>query len=142
MPLSYRARALDATTKGVPAEDVLRLVRPAQYMFVLNRAYDAYSSKAARDALEFVDMLSREKPDGRRQADVWRRTVFQGADKADMLSDRAIGMLQEVANVMEKVRPNTQTPHLWSPGGEIQDPKMVLECGRRTMLDFDVLITT
>ena len=41
MSLSYRARAIDAATRGVPAEDVLRLVRPAQYLQVLKSTHEA-----------------------------------------------------------------------------------------------------
>ena len=56
MSLSYRARALDASSTGVPAEDALRLVHPAQLVSALIRAHDAFSPKAAHDALQFVDM--------------------------------------------------------------------------------------
>ena len=41
MSLSYRARAIDAANRGVPAEDVLLLARPAQYLEVLKSTRDA-----------------------------------------------------------------------------------------------------
>ena len=60
MSLPYRARVARAAQEGVPAEDVLRLVRPKQYAPVLSDVYEAFSLKAASDGLEFVKMMCRE----------------------------------------------------------------------------------
>ena len=73
MSLSHCARVLGASLKGAPAEDVLRLAHPPQYLHVLKSAYDAYSPQAAYDGLEFVNLLSLQSPDICRAAAAWRR---------------------------------------------------------------------
>ena len=68
MSLSYRARVIDAASRGVPAEDVLRFVHPAHYLQVLKPTHEAYLSQAASDGLDFVKMLPLRSPTPARPA--------------------------------------------------------------------------
>ena len=104
MSLSYRARVLGATYKGVPAEDVLRLAHPAQYLRAPKYASDAYSPQAATDGLEFVNVSPLKSPSAARPAAAWRRRTHRDQEGAEMLPDRATGMLQEIARVVEDAR--------------------------------------
>ena len=104
MTLSYRARALGSADKGVPADDVLRLVHPARHLQVLKSAFDAYSSQAANDGLEFVNMLPLKSPDVVCPAAAWRREAHRGQKGSKMTSERGAGALQEIAEVMENAR--------------------------------------
>ena len=104
MTLSYCTRVLGATDKGVPAEDVLRLVHPAHYLRVFKSAFDAYSPQAANNRLEFVNMLPLKSPDIVRPAATWRREARRGQEGSKMLSERATGVLQEIAKVLENAR--------------------------------------
>ena len=102
MSLSYRARAIDATTRRVPAEDVIRLVRPAQNLQVLQPTYEARSPQAAYGGLEFVKMLPLRPSNPVRPASRWRRESLPEGVEPEKLPERATGMLEEVANVMER----------------------------------------
>ena len=102
MSSSYRARVIDATARGVPAEDVLRLVRPGQYSEVLK----SIPPQAATDGLDFVKTLPQKPSTQARPAACWRRAILPAGPKSDKLPERAAGRLQEVVNVMEKAKPN------------------------------------
>ena len=80
MALSYRARVARAAQDGVPAEDVLRLVRPKQYVPVLRDVLNAYSPKAANDGLDFVKTMRRESKYHVQPANRWKRAVANGED--------------------------------------------------------------
>ena len=58
MFLSNRARVVCAKEEGVPAEDVLRLVRPTNYVQVLEDVEASFASQAAYESLAFVRMMS------------------------------------------------------------------------------------
>ena len=102
--MSYRTRVLGAAYEGVPAEDVFCLVHPAQYLHVLRYAFDANSPQAADDGLEFVNVLPLKSPDVVRPAAARRRGARRGREGSKMMSERAAGMLQEIAKAMENVR--------------------------------------
>ena len=91
MGLSYRARVARAAQDGVPAEDVLRLARPKQYVPVLRDVLNAYSSKAANDGLDFVKMMCRESKYPVQPASRWKRTVANG-EVSPPAPDRAAGV--------------------------------------------------
>ena len=104
MSASYRARVLGAAYRGVPAEDVLRLVHPSQYLRVLKHAFDAYSPQAATDGLEFVTVLPHKSKGPARPAAAWRREIRRGQESSKMLSERATGTLREIAKVVGNAR--------------------------------------
>ena len=103
MALSYRARVARAVQNGVPAEDVLRLVRPKQYLPVLRDVLDAYSPKAANDGLDFVKMMCRQPQCPVQPASRWKRTVAAG-EASPHVSDRAAGALEEVVDAMGRIK--------------------------------------
>ena len=78
MALSYRARVARAVQNGAPAEDVLRLARPKQYVPVLRDVPNAYSPKAANDGLDFVKMMCHESKCHVQPASRWKRAVANG----------------------------------------------------------------
>ena len=106
MSFSFRARAIDAAALGVPAEDVLRLVRPAQSLQVLKSTHEAYSPQAANGDLDLVRMLPRRSSNQARPAASWRRGILPDGAESDKLPERATGTLQEAVGVMGKVKPD------------------------------------
>ena len=109
MSSPYRARAIDATARGVPAEYVLRLARPAQYLEASKSTRDAYSSQAANDGLNVAKLLPRKSSNQARPAACWRREILPAGAESDKLPERAAGMLQGVVNVMGKAKPDCRT---------------------------------
>ena len=103
MSSSHRARAIDAAMRGVPPEDVLRLVHPAHYLPSLKCMRDAYSTQAAYDGLELVKTLSLQPRNPVRPAPHWRRAVRREGAGPQALSGRATGELEAVVKVMGHV---------------------------------------
>ena len=68
-------------------------------MPALKHAFDACSPQAANDASEFVNVLSTKSSEVPRPAAAWRRAIRCRHEDSEMLSDRAAGMLQEIAKV-------------------------------------------
>ena len=103
MFLSRRARAIDAKQFGAPAEDARRLAHPANYFSVLQFARDAYPPRAAHDGVVLVRTLCLQA--GRaRPAPRWKRVIHQDNAEFLPLPDRASGVLEEVAKVMDHVK--------------------------------------
>ena len=75
MFLSRRARVVCAKEKGVPAEDVLRLAHPKNYVKVLGDVKKAYSSKAADEGLAFIRMMSSKWEGPAHPAFGWKREL-------------------------------------------------------------------
>ena len=104
MSMAFRARGIDATQRGVPAEDVLRLAHPAHYWPALKPSREACSSQAAQGGVEFVKALCLEtnpvRPASRR-----KRPIRPKGEESPPAPDRAAGALEEVVEVMDHVEP-------------------------------------
>ena len=92
--------AMCARRRCAPAEDV----RPPQYLPLLKSAHEAYSPQAAFDGMEFVKLLPFQSPHAVSPAAAWRRELRREGDGSELLPERATGMLEEIANVMDKVK--------------------------------------
>ena len=80
MFLSHRARVVSAKENGVPAEDVLRLVHPKEYVKILEHVKAAFSSKAADEGLAFVRMMSNHWKGPVHPAFTWQHEVSSSND--------------------------------------------------------------
>ena len=102
MFLSPRARVVRAQ-EGVPAEDVLRIVHPKNYIEVLGDAQQAFSSKPADEGIAFVKMVGDKwkcpaRPAFRRKRDVSANNPGLRA------SDRAAGVIAGVVDVVDTIK--------------------------------------
>ena len=103
MFLSHRARVARAQEEGVPAEDVLRIVRPKNYVEVLGDVEQAFSSKAAAAGTAFVKMMSDKWNGPARPAFRWKRDVSEN-NSGPRVSGRAAGVLAGVAAVVGAIK--------------------------------------
>ena len=104
MFLPQRARILSANQGGLPAEDTARFVRPEKYLPVLDDAYLAYASQAARGGLEFVSILPGKSTKARPMAS-WKAPSHPAQSNVASISDRAAGVLEEVMKVADSTPP-------------------------------------
>ena len=98
MSLSFRARVINATQRGAPAGDVLRLVHPAHFLLALKSAREAFLSQAARGGMEFVKALCLETNPAR-PAPRRKRPTRPKGEESPPAADRAAGALEEVVRV-------------------------------------------
>ena len=103
MFLSRRVRALRAQEKGAPAEDVLRIVHPINYVKVLDQVRQAFSSEAANEGIAFVKMMSDKWEGPVRPAFRWKRTVSED-NPGSRASDRATGVLAGAADIVDTIK--------------------------------------
>ena len=103
MFLSHRARVVSAKENGVPAEDVLRLVRPREYVPVLAYVKAAFASKAADEGIAFVRMMSNHWKGPVHPAFTWQHEVSSSND-GPRVSTRAAGVIKSVKDVVDTIK--------------------------------------
>ena len=103
MFLSNRARIACAKESGVPAEDVLRLVHPKDYVKVLEDVQKSFASQAAFEGLEFVRMMSSKWQEAVHPTFAWKRKLSLTND-GQVVSDRASGVLKTVVDVIDTMK--------------------------------------
>ena len=103
MFLSNRARIVCAKEQGVPAEDVLRLAHPKNYVKVLEDVKKGFSSKAADEGLTFARMMSSKWEGPVRPAFGWKRELSATHD-GQQVSDRATGVIKSVVGVIDTIK--------------------------------------
>ena len=108
MFLSSRARVVLAKEKGVPAEDVLRLVHPKMYLQVLKDVQASFAPQAAYEGLEFVRMMSAKWESPTRPAFLWKRQL-SASNVGKEVSDRAAGVIKSVVGVVDTLKDSCRT---------------------------------
>ena len=108
MFLSHRARVISAKEKGVPAEDVLRLVHPKEYVKVLDDVKSAFSSKAADEGLAFVRMMSSRWEGPAHPTFAWQQKVST-SNEGTSVSTRAAGVIKSVKDVVGAIKDSCRT---------------------------------
>ena len=103
MFLSHRARVVRAQDKGGPAEDVLRIDHPKNYIKVSGDAKQTFSSKAADEGIAFVKMASDQWKGPARPAFRWKRDVSVN-NTGPRVSDRATGVIASVVDVVDAIK--------------------------------------
>ena len=103
MFLSHRARVVSAKEDGVPAEDVLRLVHPKEYVPVLAHVKAAFASKAADEGIAFVRMMSNRWKGPVHPAFTWQNDVMS-SNNGPRVSTRAAGVIKSVKDVMDTIK--------------------------------------
>ena len=103
MFLSHRALVVSAKEQGVPAEDVLRLAHPKEYVKVLEDAKNAFSPKAAYEGLAFVRMMSSHWEGPVRPTFSWQREV-SASNAGPHVSTRAAGVIKSVKDVVDTIK--------------------------------------
>ena len=103
MFLSHRARVVSAKENGVPAEDVLRLVHPKEYVPVLEYVKTAFASKAADEGIAFVRMMSKHWKGPVHPAFTWKKKVSSSND-GPPVSTRAAGVIKSVKDVVDTIK--------------------------------------
>ena len=108
MFLSHRARVVSAKENGVPAEDVLRLVHPKEYVKVLECVKAAFSSKAADEGLAFVRMMGNHWKGPAHPAFAWQHEVSSSND-GPRVSTRATGVIKSAKDVVDTIKDTCRT---------------------------------
>ena len=103
MFLRSRARIVLAREKGVPAEDAIRVVRPKQYVQVLEDVKASFASQAAYEGLEFVRMMSDKWVGPTHPAFAWKRSLSAPNDGKEV-SDRATGVIKSAVDVVGAIK--------------------------------------
>ena len=103
MFLLHRARVVRAQEEGAPAEDVLRIVRPMNYVEVLDEMRQAFSSQAANKGIAFVKMMSNKWRGPVHPAFRWKRAVSED-NPGPRVSGRATGVLAGAADVVDSIK--------------------------------------
>ena len=104
MPLSFRARVIDAAMRGAPSQDVRRLAHLVHYLPASKCSRDGNSPQAARDGVELVKTLSLQSKNPARPAPHWKRVIRREYAGPQALSERATGVLEEAVKVMGYVK--------------------------------------
>ena len=103
MFLSHRARVVRAQEEGAPAEDVLRIVRPMNYVEVSDEMRQAFSSQAANKGIAFVKMMSNKWRGPVHPAFRWKRAVSENNPRP-RVSDWATGVLAGAVDVVDTIK--------------------------------------
>ena len=108
MSLPQRARILFVKQDGFPAEDGLRLAQSLAYLPFLRKAPHAYSTKAAADGPECLN-ISSGKSTAPRPAARRRDEIHPAGPTNGRIPDRAAGVLGEALRATEVIPARRQS---------------------------------